>query len=67
MCHINTAAVLFSMVTAGYAAPWFLSARGGLGRFPEDGLDDFKLWTGEGARGNTVLGAPAVAKQTKPI
>ena len=36
-------------------------------RFREDGLDDLKLLSGEGARGHTFLGAPAVATQTEPI
>ena len=35
-------------------------------RFREDGLEDSKLSRGGGTRVNT-LGAPAVAKQTKPI
>ena len=40
-------------------------------RFREDGLEDLKLSRGGGARVNTLgaltLGAPAVAKQAKPI
>ena len=36
-------------------------------RFRKDGLEDLKLSTGGGARVNTLLGAPAVAKQTKPL
>ena len=70
------------MATAVYKAPWSLSAPprvevvSGLvrqdnfvpsRRFREDGLDDLKLSTGEGARVNNLLGAPALAKQTKPI
>ena len=35
-------------------------------RFREDGLEDLELPTGGGARVNTLVGAPAVAKQTKP-
>ena len=75
-------AVLFSMVTAVYTAPWSLPAPprvevvSGLARqdnfvqsrrFREDGLEVLKLSTGGGARVNTLLGAPAVATQTKPI
>ena len=70
------------MATAVYKAPWSLSAPprvevvSGLvrqdnfvpsRRFREDGLDDLKLSSGEGARVNTLLGAPAVAKQTRTL
>ena len=40
---------------------YFVSSR----RSREDGLEDLKLSTGQGARVSALLGAPAVAKQKK--
>ena len=81
MRRTHTLCVLFSMTTAVDTAPWSWSAPprvevvlGLVGqdnfvpskRFREDGLEDLKLSTGRGGARYT-LGAPAVAKRTKPI